>query len=104
LDQIKAIKFVKQHISAFGGDPDNISIYGESAGGQSVCTLVVSPLTKGLIKRAIVESGNCIGPWGPNGLKWGYDVSSYTMKQLGVTTLKELRSLPASQLQSWPNN
>ena len=62
-DQIVALKWTKQFISDFGGDPDQITIFGESAGGLSVCTLLVSPLAKGLFHRAIVESGPCNGPW-----------------------------------------
>ena len=62
-DQIVALKWTKQFISDFGGDPDQITIFGESAGGLSVCTLLVSPLAEGLFNRAIIESGSCIGPW-----------------------------------------
>ncbi|WP_277962671.1 carboxylesterase family protein [Pseudomonas sp. RIT-To-2] len=57
-DQIAALKWVKNNISAFGGDPENITIFGESAGGASVASMLVSPQTKGLFKRAIIQSGN----------------------------------------------
>lgn len=56
LDQIAALKWVKNNISSFGGDPDCVTIFGESAGGASVVTLLVSPLSKGLFHRAIVQS------------------------------------------------
>ncbi|MCR4673216.1 MAG: carboxylesterase family protein [Lachnospiraceae bacterium] len=56
-DQLFAIRWVKNNISAFGGDPDSITIMGQSAGAMSVQTLVSSPLTKGLIKGAILQSG-----------------------------------------------
>ena len=62
-DQIIALQWTKQFISDFGGDPDQITIFGESAGGLSVCSLLVSPLTKHMFQRAIVQSGSCIGPW-----------------------------------------
>ncbi len=57
LDQVAALKWVKENISAFGGDPDNITIFGESAGANSVLSLLTSPETKGLFHKAIVQSG-----------------------------------------------
>lgn len=57
LDQIASLQWVKKNIAAFGGDPDNVTIAGQSAGSMSVNVLVASPLCKGLFKRAIAESG-----------------------------------------------
>lgn len=57
LDQIAALGWVRENISAFGGDPDNILIFGQSAGGMSVRMLLTSPLTEGLFTRAVVHSG-----------------------------------------------
>ena len=57
LDQIAALKWVKENISEFGGDPNNITIFGESAGGQAVTSLMISPLAAGLFHKAIAQSG-----------------------------------------------
>ena len=58
LDQIAALEWVRENIAAFGGDPRNVTIFGESAGAMSVATLLAMPGAKGLFHRAIVESGN----------------------------------------------
>lgn len=62
LDQIAALQWVQRNIKAFGGDPDCVTIFGQSAGGQSVSMLAASPLTKGLFHRAICQSGGSFGP------------------------------------------
>jgi len=58
LDQVAALKWVKQNIRSFGGDPGNVTIFGESAGGTAVCDLMVCPLADGLFQRVISESGS----------------------------------------------
>jgi para-nitrobenzyl esterase len=60
LDQIYALNWVRANIKNFGGNSQNITIFGESAGGKSVCALLASPLAKELFHRAIIESGGCL--------------------------------------------
>ncbi len=56
-DVIVAFRWIQQHIAAFGGDPHRVTLSGASAGGLSTCSLVVSPLARGLFHQAILESG-----------------------------------------------
>jgi len=58
-DQIAALQWVQREIAGFGGDPHDVTIFGESAGAESVCTLMASPLAEGLFARAIIESAPC---------------------------------------------
>jgi para-nitrobenzyl esterase len=59
LDQVAAIRWVHDNIAGFGGDPGNVTIFGESAGGWSVCTMLATPLNRGMFEHAILESGGC---------------------------------------------
>ncbi|XP_006834969.1 PREDICTED: bile salt-activated lipase [Chrysochloris asiatica] len=76
-DQHMAIAWVKRNIAAFGGDPDNITIFGESAGGVSVSLQTLSPYNKGLIRRAISQSGVALTPWAiqKNPLFWAKTIA-----------------------------
>ncbi|MBE6990336.1 MAG: carboxylesterase family protein [Ruminococcaceae bacterium] len=101
LDQIKALEWVRSNIAAFGGDPDNVTIAGESAGSACVTALCTSPLAKGLFRRAIGESSTVTAPEPAHSyrtLEEAYAAGAATKEKLGAASLKELRDIPAEQL------
>ncbi len=59
LDQVKALEWVRENIGRFGGDENNITVFGQSAGAVSVCVLLSSPLAEGLFDKAVMQSGGC---------------------------------------------
>ncbi|CAG5025186.1 unnamed protein product [Parnassius apollo] len=65
-DQVKALQWVQNNICHFGGDKDNVTIFGVSAGAASVEYLIVSPMAKGLFHKAILQSGSCLNHWAVN--------------------------------------
>ena len=92
-DQLTAIKWVRNNIAAFGGDPDNITIMGQSAGAMSVQQHCLSPLTKGLFKRAVMCSGGGVTKMlAAKPEEKSYDFWKMIMDKCGASTLDELRA------------
>jgi para-nitrobenzyl esterase len=127
LDQIESLKWIKKNIAQFGGDPDNVTIFGQSAGAGSVKTLCESPLARGLFQKAIIMSGGGLrtapaaapptaatnaaagapaeGPRGPGGggfgpvtLEQGEAQTKEIMDWAGLTSLDKMRAAPTETI------
>lgn len=98
LDQVAAVRWVKDNITAFGGNPDRIVNGGESAGSIAVSALMVSPLAKGLIAGAIGSSGSIMGALAPTPLTEAERAGAEFAAAIGSASLAELRALPAETL------
>jgi len=105
LDQIAALQWVKNNISAYGGDPDNVTIFGESAGAWSVTELMSAPTAKGLFHRAIGQSGAStyhMGQMAEDPTEWkdGYEGGELLASALDLTnpTAADLRAVPADKI------
>ena len=100
-DQLAAMKWIHRNIAAFGGDPDNVTIFGQSGGASSVDNMVVLPAAQGLFKRAIMQSGGGIRPvyseWSSSLEKASFNGVKF-LEVLGVKTVEEARKLSSEEV------
>lgn len=103
LDQQAAIRWVHENISLFGGDPERITIAGESAGSMSVSALMASPLSRGLFAQAIGSSGSVIADKRVKSLAEAEKAGVDMMRRMGYKNVKEMRRVPAEVLMKQAN-
>ena len=100
MDQVAALRWIRENIAVFGGDPDNVTIFGESAGSSSVCALMASPLAQGLFRRAIGESSALFRTTSPTLTRAEAEESgaAFAESDLHASSLEALRTMPAAKI------
>ena len=101
LDQVMALKWVHENIAAFGGDPDNVTIFGESAGGASVTLLPLIPEARGYIRRVIAQSGS---PVFTSSTEEAIAATNELLEALNCKTVAELCAYPSEQIANTAGN
>nr|WP_297782772.1 carboxylesterase family protein [uncultured Allomuricauda sp.] len=104
MDQLQGLKWVKENIGAFGGDPNNVTIAGQSAGSFSVNAQIASPLSNGYFQKAICQSGGILGNRMMQDLDSAEEQGIKFMQSANASSTDELREMPAEKLQELSNN
>ncbi|NVN17902.1 carboxylesterase family protein [Muricauda sp. HICW] len=104
MDQLEGLKWIQKNIAAFGGDPNNVTIAGQSAGSFSVNAQIASPLASGYFNKAICQSGGILGGRLMQDLATAEEQGVKFMESVNATSIDELRAMPAAQLQELSNN
>lgn len=103
MDQLQALKWIKDNIEAFGGDPNNVTIAGQSAGSFSVNAQIASPLASGYFQKAITQSGGILSGRLMQDLQSAEEQGLAFQKLTGASSLSDLRNIPAEELQNLSN-
>ncbi|MBO0342576.1 MAG: carboxylesterase family protein [Bacteroidota bacterium] len=104
MDQLQGLKWIQENIAAFGGDPNNVTIAGQSAGSFSVNAQITSPLASGYFDKAICQSGGILGGRLMQDLNTAEGQGVKFMESANVSSIDELREVPATKLQELSNN
>ncbi|MEM9385029.1 MAG: carboxylesterase family protein [Pseudomonadota bacterium] len=91
-DQVAALRWVRDHIASFGGDPQNVTVFGESAGGGNISALMRMPSARGLFHRAVIQSG-ALAPYDSIDYEAAEQAGERLLASLGATTVEEMRAL-----------
>jgi len=98
LDQLAALRWVRDNIASFGGDPAKVTLAGQSAGAASVCAQVLSPQAKGLFRAAVAQSGSMVGRHAPIALSEAETRGQELARAANASDIASLRALPATEL------
>ena len=100
MDKIAALNWVRDNISAFGGDANNVTIFGQSAGSSSVCALLASPMSEGLFHKAIGQSAACLTPPGadPDGQERGQALVHAALQSSGISSKRPITAKTLRQI------
>jgi para-nitrobenzyl esterase len=101
MDMLESLRWVQRNIAAFGGDPGNVTVFGQSAGAMAIASLVASPQAKGLMHRAISQSGAWMGLGPAPAMRTRAQAEEVGLKaatDAGVTTVEQLRAMPAADV------